>query len=105
MPKPPLPDRIKALEEQNRLLIDKIDRMRAQVRHNREVIKKYQRREDKKDVQALMNEIQAERHRRADQSRRDKKRDKEARQSEYRRQMEKRLHDCRVMNGLEPRDD
>ena len=99
MAKPPLNERIKALEDQNRLLLDKIDRMKAQVKHNREVIKKYQRREDKQDVEALMNEIQAERHRRSEQSNRDKKRNRANAAAKYREDMEKRIEDCLRMNG------
>ena len=99
MAKPPLNERIKALEDQNRLLLDKIDRMKAQVKHNREVIKKYQRREDKQDLEALMNEIQAERHRRSEQSNRDKKRNRANAAAKYREDMEKRIEDCLRMNG------
>ena len=57
MPKPPIADRIKALEEANRQLLDKIDRMKAQVKHNNGCIRKLKRREDKQDVQALLDEI------------------------------------------------
>ena len=57
MPKPPIPERIKALEDMNMQLIDKINRMKAQVRHNQEVIKKLKKREDKQDVQALIDEV------------------------------------------------
>ena len=99
MPKPPLNERIKALEDQNRLLLDKIDRMKAQVKHNREVIKKYQRREDKQDVEALINQVQAERHRRSEQSQRDKKRNRANAAAKYREDMEKRIEDCLRMNG------
>lgn len=99
MAKPPLNDRIKALEDQNRLLLDKIDRMKAQVKHNREVIKKYQKREDKQDVEALINQVQAERHRRSEQSQRDKKRNRANAAAKYREDMEKRIEDCLRMNG------
>ena len=74
MPKPPLNERIKALEDANALLIAKIDRMKAQVKHNQEVIRKMKKREDKQDIEALINEVQAERLRRSEQSQRDKQR-------------------------------
>lgn len=102
MPKPPLNERIRALEDQNRLLLDKIDRMKAQVKHNREVIKKLQKREDKQDVEALMNELQAERHRRTEQSQRDKKRIRMTAAAKYREGIDKRIEDCLRMNGKIP---
>lgn len=51
MPKPPLNERIKALEDANMLLIEKINRMKAQVRHNQKVIEKYQERMAKEQPQ------------------------------------------------------
>ena len=102
MPKPPLNERIRALEDQNRLLLDKIDRMRAQVKHNREVIKKLQKREDKQDIEALMNELQAERHRRTEQSQRDKQRSRMTAAAKYREGIDKRIEDCLRMNGKIP---
>lgn len=94
MPKPPLNDRIKALEEANALLMGKIDRMKAQVRHNRQVIRKMQNR--------------AENERRITQSKNDRAHHYECKSAaqrsqqaeEYRKAMEKRLYECRVMNGL-----
>lgn len=97
--RPPLNERIKALEDQNRLLLDKIDRMRAQVKHNREVIRKLQRREDKQDVEALLNEVQAERHRRQEQSQRDKQRIRNDKAARYREGIDQRIEDCLRMNG------
>lgn len=109
MPKPPLADRIKALEQANAQLIDKIDRMKAQVRHNNDCIRKWKKREDKQDVQALLDEIsrkeQDEMQRRKTQSERDQQRTKEAKAAKYREEMERRLRQCRIMNGLEPGDD
>lgn len=55
MPKPPIAERIKALETANAQLIDKIDRMKAQVKHNAECIRKLKKREDKQDIEALIN--------------------------------------------------
>ncbi len=109
MPRPPLADRIKALEQENRQLIEKIDRMKAQVRHNNELIRKWKKREDKQDVAALMDELQRkqqqEQDRRSEQSERDRQRTKDARAAQYRKEMEQRLRQCRIMNGLEPGDD
>ena len=102
MPKPPLNERIRALEDQNRLLLDKIDRMRAQVKHNREVIKKLQKREDKQDIDALINEVQAERLRRSEQSQRDKQRSRMNAAAKYREGIDKRIEDCLRMNGKIP---
>lgn len=100
--KPPLADRIKALEEQNKLLLDKIDRMKAQVKHNHEVIRKLKNREDKQDIEALMNEVQAERLRRSEQSQRDKKRIRMTAAAKYREGIDKRIEDCLRMNGKIP---
>ena len=109
MPKPPLADRIKALEQANAQLIDKINRMKAQVKHNNDCIRKWKKREDKQDVQALLDEIsrkeQGELQRRKLQSERDQQRTKEAKAAKYREDMERRLRQCRIMNGLEPGDD
>lgn len=109
MPKPPIADRIKALEEANRQLLDKIDRMKAQVKHNNGCIRKLKRREDKQDVQALLDEInrkQAEElQRRKAQSERDRQRSKDKKSAQYREDMERRLRQCRIMNGLEPGND
>lgn len=102
MPKPPLNERIRALEDQNRLLLDKIDRMRAQVKHNREVIKKLQKREDKQDIDALINEVQAERLRRSEQSHRDKQHSRMTAAAKYREGIDKRIEDCLRMNGKIP---
>ena len=102
MPKPPIPERIKALEDMNMQLIDKINRMKAQVRHNQEVIKKLKKREDKQDVQALIDEVQAERLRRSEQSDRDKKRSRMTAAEKYREGIDKRIEDCLRMNGKIP---
>lgn len=108
--KPPLPDRIRLLEDANMQLIEKINRMKAQVRHNQGLIRKYQQRmadeeQRHRDVAETLDRLQQERHeqqRRDKQAERDRQRTKERQQAEYRRQMERRLHECRVMNGLEP---
>lgn len=100
--KPPIPERIKALEDMNMQLIDKINRMKAQVRHNQDVIKKLQKREDKQDVQALIDEVQAERLRRSEQSDRDKKRCRMSAAAKYREGIDKRIEDCLRMNGKIP---
>ena len=109
MPKPPIADRIKALEEANRQLIDKIDRMKAQVKHNNGCIRKLKRREDQQDVQALLDELHRKEHeeqqRRKAQSERDRQRNKDKKTAQYRKDMERRLRQCRIMNGLEPGDD
>lgn len=97
--KPPIPDRIRALEDMNMQLIDKINRMKAQVRHNQDVIKKLKKREDKHDIDALINEVQAERLRRSEQSTRDKQRSREQRAAQYRASIDKRIEDCLRMNG------
>ena len=102
MPKPPIPERIKALEDMNMQLIDKINRMKAQVRHNQEVIKKLKKREDKQDVQALIDEVQDERLRRSEQSDRDKKRSRMTAAAKYREGIDKRIEDCLRMNGKIP---
>lgn len=102
MPKPPLNERIKALEDMNMQLIDKINRMKAQVRHNQEVIKKLKKREDKQDVQVLIDEVQAERLRRSEQSYRDKKRSRMSAAAKYREGIDKRIEDCLRMNGKIP---
>ena len=97
--KAPLPDRIRALEDANMQLIEKINRMKAQVRHNQGLIRKCQQR-----MAEPLDRLQQERHeqqRRNKQAERDRQRNKERQQAEYRRQMELRLHECRVMNGLE----
>ena len=109
MPRPPLADRIKTLEQENKQLTEKIDRMKAQVRHNNELIRKWKKREGKQDVAALMDELQRkqqqEQDRRSEQSERDRQRTKDARAAQYRKEMEYRLRQCRIMNGLEPGDD
>jgi ribosomal protein L22 len=97
--KPPIPERIKALEDMNIQLIEKINRMKAQVRHNQDVIKKLRKREDKQDVQALIDEVQAERLRRSEQSDRDKKRSRMSAAARYREGIDKRIEDCLRMNG------
>ena len=97
--KPPIPDRIRALEDMNMQLIDKINRMKAQVRHNQDVIKKLKKREDKHDIDALINEVQAERLRRSEQSNRDKQRSREQKAARYRASIDKRVEDCLRMNG------
>ena len=97
--KPPIPERIKALEDMNMQLIEKINRMKAQVRHNQDVIKKLRKREDKQDVQALIDEVQAERLRRSEQSDRDKKRSRMSAAAKYREGIDKRIEDCLRMNG------
>lgn len=99
MPKLPIPERIKALEDMNMQLIEKINRMKAQVRHNQDVIKKLQKREDKRDVQTLIDEVQAERLRRSEQSDRDKKRSRMSAAARYREGIDKRIEDCLRMNG------
>lgn len=108
--KPPLPDRIRALEDVNMQLIEKINRMKAQVRHNQGLIRKYQQRivddeQRHRDMAETLDRLQQERReeqRRHKQAERDRQHTRERRQAEYRRQMERRLHECRVMNGLEP---
>ena len=97
--KPPLNERIKALEDMNVQIIDKINRMKAQVRHNQDVIKKLKKREDKQDVQALIDEVQAERLRRSEQSERDKQRSRMTAAAKYRDGIDKRIEDCLRMNG------
>ena len=97
--KHPIPERIKALEDMNMQLIEKINRMKAQVRHNQDVIKKLRKREDKQDVQALIDEVQAERLRRSEQSNRDKKRSRMSAAAKYREGIDKRIEDCLRMNG------
>ena len=97
--KPPLADRIKALEDANMQLIEKINRMKAQVRHNAEVIRKLKKREDKQDIEALMNELQAQRMQRTEQSQRDKQRSRERKAAAYREGIDKRIEDCLRMNG------
>ena len=108
MPKPPIAERIRILEDANARLNEKIQRMRAQVRHNDDLILKLKKREDKLDVQALLDELnqkeQDELHRRRLQSEHDKQRNKEIRAARYREEMERRLRRCRIMNGLEPDD-
>ena len=108
MPKPPIAERIKILEDANARLNEKIQRMRAQVRHNDDLILKLRKREDKLDVQALLDELnqkeQDELHRRRLQSEHDKQRSKEIKAARYREEMERRLRRCRIMNGLEPDD-
>lgn len=86
--KPPIPERIKALEDMNMQLIEKINRMKVQVRHNQDVIKKLQKREDKQDVKALIDEVQAERIRRSEQSDRDKKCSRMSAAAKYREGIE-----------------
>lgn len=94
-----LPDRIRLLEDANMQLIEKINRMKAQVRHNQEVIKKLQKREDRQDVQALIDQVQAERLRRSEQSDRDRQRSREQKAAQYRASIDKRIEDCLRMNG------
>ena len=77
MPKPPLNERIKALEDANALLIAKIDRMKAQVKHNQEVIRKMKKREDKQ-------------------------RSRMSAAAKYREGIDKRIEDCLRMNGKIP---
>ena len=77
-------------------LIDKINRMKAQVRHNQEVIKKLKKREDKQDIQALIDEVQAERLRRSEQSDHDKKRSRMTAAAKYREGIDKRIEDCNL---------
>lgn len=100
--KPPIPDRIKALEDMNTQLTAKIDRMRAQVKHNQEVIRKLQKREDKQDIDALINEVRDERLRRSEQSQRDKQRNRMTQAAKYREGIDKRIEDCLRMNGKIP---
>lgn len=100
--KPPIPDRIKALEDMNAQLTAKIDRMRAQVKHNQEVIRKLQKREDKQDIDALINEVRDERLRRSEQSQRDKQRNRMTQAAKYREGIDKRIEDCLRMNGKIP---
>lgn len=100
--KPPIPERIKALEDMNVLLIEKINRMKAQVRHNQEVIRKLQKREDKHDIDALIDEVQAERLRRSEQSQRDKQRIRMTQAAKYREGIDKRIEDCLRMSGKIP---
>lgn len=76
MPKPPLNERIEALENANALLIAKIDRMKAQVKHNQEVIRKMKKR--------------------------DKQRSREREAAKYREGIDKRIEDCLRMNGKIP---
>lgn len=105
MPKPPIAERIKALEAFNVRLLDKISRMKAQVRHNNECIRKWKRRQDKQEFAALQEELDQkqadELQQRRLQSERDRQRTKDMKAAKYREDMERRLHDCRVMNGLE----
>lgn len=100
--KPPIPDRIKALEDMNAQLTAKIDRMKAQVKHNNEVIRKLQKREDKQDIDALINEVRDERLRRSEQSQRDKQRNRMTQAAKYREGIDKRIEDCLRMNGKIP---
>jgi peptidoglycan hydrolase CwlO-like protein len=108
MPKPPIAERIKILEAANAKLTDKIDRMKAQVRHNADLIRKLKKREDKQDIEALLDELNRKQNdelqRRKIQSERDKQRAKYAKTAKYREDMERRLRQCRIMNGLEPDD-
>lgn len=97
--KPPIPERIRLLEDTNMQLIEKINRMKAQVRHNQGLIEKLRKREDKQDVQALIDEVQAERLRRSEQSDRDKQRSREQKAARYRASIDKRIEDCLRMNG------
>ena len=105
MPKTPIAERIKALEAFNVRLLDKISRMKAQVRHNNECIRKWKRRQDKQELAALQEELDQkqadELQQRKLQSERDRQRTKDMKAAKYREDMEQRLHDCRVMNGLE----
>ena len=83
-------------------MIAKIDRMKAQVKHNQEVIRKMKKREDKQDIDALINEVQAERLRRSEQSQRDKQRSRMMAAAKYREGIDKRIEDCLRMNGKIP---
>lgn len=95
MARPPLTERIKALEDANAQLLAKIDRMKVQVKHNHEVIRKMKKREEKQDIDALMQ-------RRTEQSQRDKQRNRESKAATYREEMERRIEDCLRMNGKIP---
>lgn len=95
MARPPLAERIKSLEDANAQLIAKIDRMKVQVKHNHEVIRKMKKREEKQDIDALMQ-------RRTEQSQRDKQRSRDAKAAMYREEMERRIEDCLRMNGKIP---
>lgn len=95
MARPPLTERIKALEDANAQLLAKIDRMKVQVKHNHEVIRKMKKREEKQDIDALMQ-------RRTEQSQRDKQRNRESKAAMYREEMERRIEDCLRMNGKIP---
>jgi len=97
--KPPIPERIRLLEDANMQLIEKIKRMKAQVRHNQGLIEKLRKREDKQDVQVLIDQVQAERLRRSEQSDRDKQRSREQKTAQYRASIDKRIEDCLRMNG------
>lgn len=102
MPKPPLNERIKALEDMNMQLVEKINRMKAQVRHNHEVIKKLQKREEKQDVQALIDAVQTERLRRTQQSNSDRQRSRMKAAERYRQGIDQRIEDCLRTNGKIP---
>lgn len=95
MARPPLTERIKALEDANAQLIAKIDRLKVQVKHNHEAIRKMKKREEKQDIDALMQ-------RRTEQSQRDKQRNRESKAAMYREEMERRIEDCLRMNGKIP---
>ena len=76
--------------------------MKAQVKHNHEVIRKLKHREDKQDIEALINEVQDERLRRSEQSQRDKQRNRMTQAARYREGIDKRIEDCLRMNGKIP---
>ncbi len=95
MARPPLTERIKALEDANAQLIAKIDRLKVQLKHNHEVIRKMKKREEKQDIDAIMQ-------RRTEQSQRDKQRNRESKAAMYREEMERRIEDCLRMNGKIP---
>lgn len=100
--KPPIPERIKALEEVNAQMLEKIDRMREQIRHNQRLIRRLQQRAEQQDIDALINAVQAERLRRTEQSQRDKQRTRITRAAKYREGIEQRIEDCLRMNGKIP---
>lgn len=97
--KPPVAERIRALEEINAQVLKKIDRMKEQVRHNQHVIRKLQKREERQDIDALIDAVQAERLRRTEQSKRDKQRTRMTEAAKYRAGIDRRIEECLRMNG------
>jgi peptidoglycan hydrolase CwlO-like protein len=89
MAKTPNAERIKALENVNAQLIEKINRLKAQVRHNDALLRKWKRRQ-----------LPAERLNRQEQSERDKKKAREKLAAAYRAGIEQRISDCLRMNGM-----